>query len=192
MPAERAKHKKQNWPPGEIPLPHLPNRLHRTPGFTEIQVYLRFAPERTPMRKSTDLDTLGVLEEVAPHGVITGTGHQTVKQQEQNEEIPVNRYETSIPRVACGIAAVAMTAITIGVSVVMPTKLESDSHHSRMVAASKVTTPAVTSVITCSASIDVVAVRELRLPAVPCASFEPPPRPESGVRRSPSSWHAVT
>ena len=42
--------------------------------------------------------------------------------QEPNGEIAMNRYETLIPRVAWGIAAVAMTAITIGVSVVMPAK----------------------------------------------------------------------
>jgi hypothetical protein len=51
----------------------------------------------------------------------------------------MNRYETLIPRVAWGIAAVAMTAITIGVSVVMPAKMDSDSHEPRMLAALKVT-----------------------------------------------------
>ena len=51
----------------------------------------------------------------------------------------MSHYETSIPHVAFGIAAVAMTAITIGVSVVMPAKMESDNIDPRMVAASKVT-----------------------------------------------------
>jgi len=40
----------------------------------------------------------------------------------------MHRYETSTPRVAFGIAAVAMTAITIGVLVVMPVRMEADSH----------------------------------------------------------------
>ena len=39
----------------------------------------------------------------------------------------MNHYEPLSPRVAFGIAAVAMTAITIGVSVVMPAKMDSDS-----------------------------------------------------------------
>jgi hypothetical protein len=34
---ERAKHKKQKWPPGEISVPHSPDRLHSNPGFSEIQ-----------------------------------------------------------------------------------------------------------------------------------------------------------
>jgi hypothetical protein len=81
----------------------------------------------------------------------------------------VSRYETSIPHVAFGIAAVAITAITFGVSVVMPAKMESDNLEPRMVAASKVTTPAVTGVITDPASIDVAVQREPGLSAVPYA-----------------------
>ena len=90
----------------------------------------------------------------------------------------MNRYETSIPRVACGIAAVAMTAITIGVSVVMPAKMDSDNREPRMLAGSKVTTPASTGVVTGSASIDVGAVREPALSTVPCTSSNPNRKPE--------------
>src|SRR5205823_8044812 len=32
-----AKQTKQEWPPGDTPLAHFPNRLHRTPDLTEIQ-----------------------------------------------------------------------------------------------------------------------------------------------------------
>ena len=53
----------------------------------------------------------------------------------------MNRYQTLIPRVAFGIAAVAMTAITIDVSVVMPAKMDSDSHEPPKLAALKVTAP---------------------------------------------------
>jgi hypothetical protein len=63
------------------------------------------------------------------------------KQQEQNEEILVNRHKTSVWRIACGVAAVVMTAITFGVAVVMPAKIESDSHEPPGMAASKVTPP---------------------------------------------------
>jgi hypothetical protein len=40
----------------------------------------------------------------------------------------MNRYEINIPRAACRIAAIAMTAITIGTLVVLPAKLESARH----------------------------------------------------------------
>ena len=53
----------------------------------------------------------------------------------------MNHYEPSSPRVAFGITAVAMTAITIGVSVVMPAKMDSDSREPRVLAALKVTAP---------------------------------------------------
>ena len=96
----------------------------------------------------------------------------------------MSRHETSIPHVAFGIAAVAMTAITFGVSVVMPAKMESDKLEPRMVAASRVTTPAVTGVITDPASIDVAVLREPGLSAVPYALSQRN-LPEDGVRRPP-------
>ena len=37
----RVKQTKQNWPPAEVPLKHLPNRLHWNPGLVEIQVHQR-------------------------------------------------------------------------------------------------------------------------------------------------------
>jgi hypothetical protein len=97
--------------------------------------------------------------------------------QEPNGEIAINRYETLIPRVAWGIAAVAMTAITIGVSVVMPAKMDSDSHEPPKLAALKVTAAAFTGVVT-GESIDVVAVHEAGLSAVPCTSSHPNRKPE--------------
>jgi hypothetical protein len=33
-----AKQTKHEWPHGDIPLAHFPNRLHRTPDLTEIQM----------------------------------------------------------------------------------------------------------------------------------------------------------
>ena len=72
----------------------------------------------------------------------------------------MNRYEPSSPRVAFGIAAVAMTGITIGVLVVIPAKMDSDSREPRALEALKVTAPASTGVVTGSESIDVVAVHE--------------------------------
>jgi len=60
----------------------------------------------------------------------------------------MHRYETSTPRVAFRITALAMTAITIGVLVVMPARMYADSHESGVLAASNVTTLASTSAIT--------------------------------------------
>ena len=88
----------------------------------------------------------------------------------------MNRYPSSVPRVASGIAAVAMTAITIAVAVVIPAKVESGSHEPLTVAASRVTPPAVINVfippavtddVTHFESINVVGVRGLS--AVTCA-----------------------
>ena len=90
----------------------------------------------------------------------------------------MNRYEPLIPRVAFGIAAVAMTAITIGVSVIMPTKMDSDSREPRMLEALTVTAPASTGDVTGSESIDVVAVHKAGLSAVPCISPQPNRKPE--------------
>jgi hypothetical protein len=98
--------------------------------------------------------------------------------QEPNEEMTMNRYQTSIPRVAFGIAAVAMTAITIGVSVVMPARMGSDSPEPRMLEALTVTAPTSTGDVTGSESIDVVAVHEAGLSAVPCTLSHPDRKPE--------------
>ena len=45
------------------------------------------------------------------------------------------RYEPSIPRVALGIAGVAMTVITIAVSVILPAQMDSGSGEPRVLAA---------------------------------------------------------
>ncbi len=85
-------------------------------------------------------------------------------------------YETSIRRAAFALAAAAMTAITIGVSVVMPSKM--DSGHDGRWAASTVTPAASINGDSASARIDVVAVREPGPSMVPCTSSNPNPRPE--------------
>lgn len=85
----------------------------------------------------------------------------------------MHRYEASRPRVALGITAVAMTAITMGVFVVMPARMEAISHEPRMLAASKVTTLAST-----RTAIDVVAVHESGLATAPCTPSKPNRKPE--------------
>jgi hypothetical protein len=96
----------------------------------------------------------------------------------RNEEETMNRYEIPVPRVVFGIAAVVMTALTISVSVVLPAKMDSNSRERPTLAASKVTTPASTGVVTNSSSIDVVAVREQGLSTVPCIWSKPNHTPE--------------
>lgn len=89
----------------------------------------------------------------------------------------MHRYEMSTPRVALGITAVAMTAITMGVLVVMPARMEAISHEPSMLTASKVTTLASTRAVT-GATIDVVAVHEPSLATAPCTPFKPTRKPE--------------
>ena len=50
----------------------------------------------------------------------------------------MNRYEIKIPRAACNFAAIAMTAITIGLLVVLPAKMGSDRREARPSAASNI------------------------------------------------------
>jgi len=90
----------------------------------------------------------------------------------------MNRYQTPIPRVAFCLAAVAMTALTIGVTVILPAKMDSNGDEPRVLAASKVTTPVAPGGGTGSASLDVVAVREPALATVPCSSSKPNRNPE--------------
>ena len=55
----------------------------------------------------------------------------------------MNRYEITIPRAVCNVAAIAMTAVTIGLLVVLPAKLGPGSQEARSRLASNVvaTTP---------------------------------------------------
>jgi len=71
----------------------------------------------------------------------------------------MNHYEPSIPRVLLGIAAVAITVITIAVSVILPAQMDSGSREPRMLAALKVTAPAFKGLATVT-RIDVVSGHE--------------------------------
>jgi hypothetical protein len=88
----------------------------------------------------------------------------------------MNDYEIPVRRVAFALAAAVMTAITIGVSVVMPAKM--DSSHDARWAASTVTPAGSIDGVSASARIDVVAVREPGSSVVPCISSSPNRRPE--------------
>jgi hypothetical protein len=67
-------------------------------------------------------------------------------------------YEPSLPRVALGIAGVAMTAITIALSVILPAQTDS-GRETRMLAASMASAPASVALVAVR-SIDALAARE--------------------------------
>ena len=71
----------------------------------------------------------------------------------------MNHYEPSIPRVALGIAAVAMTAITIAASAILPAQMDSSRREPRTFAASNAVTPASIGLAAVT-RINVVAARQ--------------------------------
>ena len=83
----------------------------------------------------------------------------------------MNNYQSSSPRVALGIAAVAMTAVTFGVFIVMPATIESGGEGVRTQAATKIVTPAVTEAVIIPGRIEVLAVRETELASAPSTTL---------------------
>jgi hypothetical protein len=75
-----------------------------------------------------------------------------------NRRRNMNAYQTSTPRAAFVIAALALTALTIGVSVVAPAKMDSGGQEVGPLAAPRTVTP--TQVVINPARIEVVAARE--------------------------------
>ena len=71
----------------------------------------------------------------------------------------MNRYQASMPRAVMMIAAVAMSALTLGLSV-LPAKLASDGYEARLQAASRASASATTDVARGGAPIVVYGVRE--------------------------------
>src|SRR4249919_216833 len=68
-------------------------------------------------------------------------------------------YESAFPRVAFGLAGIAMTVVTIAVSVIVPAKLDSGRGEPPVALASQATPPASNGVYAI-AGITVVAARE--------------------------------
>ena len=98
-------------------------------------------------------------------------------------------YEPPIPRVACGLAGVAMTVITLAVAVILPAQMDSGSREAHRLAASRATAPASTGFATVT-SIDVVATRQPGSSTVPVRIGEaasPPGR--LGKTSSPAVVH---
>lgn len=75
----------------------------------------------------------------------------------------MNRYgnhETSNPRAALGAAAIAMAAITMTLSLVLPAKMTSGGREERVAALSKAVAPAAAGAVSGPLRIEVIGVRE--------------------------------
>ena len=105
------------------------------------------------------------------------TANSATGPQQHREEMTMHRYEPSTPRVAFAVAAVAMTAITLGVFVVVPATIEPDSREPNVQAASKVSTPASVSAVS-DARIDIAATHGPRLATALRTLFKPNHKPE--------------
>jgi hypothetical protein len=83
----------------------------------------------------------------------------------------MNNYQSSTPRVALGIAAAAMTAVTFGVFIVMPAMIESAGEGVRTQAVAKVVIPDATEVAIIPGRIEVLGVRETGLASAPSTTL---------------------
>jgi len=99
----------------------------------------------------------------------------------------MNDYQISSPRKVFAIAAVAMTAITIVLSVVGPAKMESDTRDLRALTTSKAVSPAPAEVAASPLHVYVVGVREpaVQEPLVREPAVREPELVSAHVRNSP-------
>jgi len=84
----------------------------------------------------------------------------------------MHRYEPSTPRVTLGIAALAMTAFTVTVLVVMPSRIEAAGTAAGMLAASQVEARA-----SDRAATDAAPVHEAGTVTHSCTSPDPSQKP---------------
>jgi hypothetical protein len=75
----------------------------------------------------------------------------------------MNRFQSSTPRAALGIAAVAMTVVTFGLLVIVPATIESGSEDVRTQASAKLVMPAAAEAVIIPTRIDVLRAREMEL-----------------------------
>ena len=104
-----------------------------------------------PQRLHARLRIWGTVDGIQPENEWT-----TIEEQDMND------YLTSTPRTPLAIAAVVMTAITLGLSVLMPATMDAGTPQFRAMAARSRVAPPVTEVAVVPRidSIEVVAVRE--------------------------------
>jgi hypothetical protein len=85
----------------------------------------------------------------------------------------MNRFQSSTPRAAFGIAAVAMTVVTFGLLVVVPATIDSGGENVRTQASAKLVAPAATEVVMTPARIDALGVREMEWASAPVSNVRP-------------------
>ena len=88
-----------------------------------------------------------------------GATHPSCSNAETIRSQTMNRYQPSTPRAAIGIAAVAMTVLTIGVAVVLPSEVQSVDRNAATSTAANAAAPAPIDVAIVPARIDVIAER---------------------------------
>lgn len=140
-------------------LHQLDDRTLHDLGFDRSEI-LSLAAEVTGEAEYTHIRALQTVAPVSERPASTTSleiANATIALREQNERKTMHRYETSTPRIAFGIAAVAMTVFTISVFVVAPAMLNASAHEPGQLAASTVTTPATIGVVP-GARIEVAAV----------------------------------
>ncbi len=91
----------------------------------------------------------------------------------------MNQYRTSSPRKIFAIAAVAMTAITIGFSVVVPTQIQPGARDARTLTASKAMNPAPAEVVAGPLRVEVIGVRDPELISVQVRTAPPKRKQQS-------------
>ncbi|HEY3242352.1 MAG TPA: hypothetical protein VGM03_03290 [Phycisphaerae bacterium] len=91
----------------------------------------------------------------------------------------MNSYQTSTPRAALVIASIALTALTIGATVVAPAKMDSGSPEDRVLAARTSVEPMLTPVVIEPASIEVVGAREPGFISVHVRNIQPKRKQQS-------------
>ena len=91
----------------------------------------------------------------------------------------MNRYETSMPRTASSFAAIAMAALILGLTVVVPAKIESGGYETRMLAVSHAAISAPTDVTLSPATIEVFGVREQNTAFEPARNGAPKRKQQS-------------
>jgi hypothetical protein len=77
----------------------------------------------------------------------------------------MNRYQPETPRAAFGVAALALTALTIGLLVVVPAKTGAGGSDAGTLAAAKAATPAIREVAIIPGRIEVIGARQPKVAA---------------------------
>jgi hypothetical protein len=102
------------------------------------------------------------------------TPHPTTDRQQKSIRRPtMNRFQSATPRVALGIAAVAMTVVTFCLLVVVPATIDSGGENVPTQAAAKLVTPAATEVAIIPTRIDVLGVRKTEMASAPVSNVRP-------------------